>query len=85
MIRQAATTLDRHLERRERLQHDKSDPGAVVPLVKELDARAHPDPTRPALATFYGATDGSVGVTDLVGFNAVDGWYVNTVAASRPA
>jgi beta-galactosidase len=65
------------------LQHDKSDPGAVVPLVTALHALARAeDPTRPtALATFYGATDPSVGLTDLVGFNRYDGWYVNTIEA----
>jgi beta-galactosidase len=63
------------------LQHDKSDPGAVAPLVSALHAHAHvEDPTRPtSLATFYGPADPSVGVTDLVGFNRYDGWYVNAI------
>jgi beta-galactosidase len=68
------------------LQHDKSDPGTVTPLIKALVAVARrEDPTRPtSLATFYGATDESAGVTDLVGFNRYDGWYVNTLAAFAP-
>jgi beta-galactosidase len=68
------------------LQHDKSEPGAIVPLVKALAAAARrEDPTRPtSLATFYGATDPSVGLTDLVGFNRYDGWYVNTLSAFAP-
>src|SRR5262249_50431110 len=68
------------------LQHDKSDAGAVVPLVTALNERAHEeDPSRPSsLATFYGADDPSVGVTDLVGFNRYDGWYVNTIEAFAP-
>lgn len=63
------------------LQHDKSDPGAVAPLISALNAHARAeDPTRPtSLATFYGPTDPSVGVTDLVGFNRYDGWYVNAI------
>jgi beta-galactosidase len=68
------------------LQHDKSDPGAIVPLVRALHelARAE-DPTRPtSLATFYGANDPSVGLTDLVGFNRYDGWYVNAIEAFAP-
>jgi len=68
------------------LQHDKSDPGAVVPLVNALNALAHEeDPSRPtALATFYGATDPSAEITDLVGFNRYDGWYVGTIEAFAP-
>src|SRR5262249_3468497 len=68
------------------LQHDKSDAGAIVPLVTALNARAHEeDPSRPSsLATFYGADDASVGITDLVGFNRYDGWYVNTIEAFAP-
>ncbi|HVZ72383.1 MAG TPA: glycoside hydrolase family 2 TIM barrel-domain containing protein [Polyangia bacterium] len=63
------------------LQHDKSDPGAVEPLVAALNARAHEeDPSRPtALATFYAPTDPSAAITDLVGFNRYDGWYVKTI------
>jgi beta-galactosidase len=59
------------------LQHDKSDPGAVEPLIEALNARAHEeDPTRPtSLATFYAPTDPSAAITDLVGFNRYDGWY----------
>jgi beta-galactosidase len=68
------------------LQHDKSDPGAVEPLVKALDARAHEeDPSRPtSLATFYPATDPSAAITDLVGFNRYDGWYVGAIDAFAP-
>jgi beta-galactosidase len=68
------------------LQHDKSEPGAIVPLIKALAATARrEDPTRPtSLATFYDATDPSVGLTELVGFNRYDGWYVNTLAAFAP-
>ena len=68
------------------LQNDKSDADAVVPLVRALDELAHrEDPSRPtALATFYGATDPSASITDLVGFNRYDGWYVNTIEAFAP-
>jgi beta-galactosidase len=68
------------------LQHDKSDAGAIVPLVTALHERAREeDPSRPtSLATFYGADDASVGLTDLVGFNRYDGWYVNTIEAFAP-
>jgi beta-galactosidase len=68
------------------LQHDKSDPGAVEPLIEALNARAHEeDPTRPTtLATFYPATDPSAAITDLVGFNRYDGWYVKTVEEFAP-
>jgi beta-galactosidase len=68
------------------LQHDKSDPGAVEPLVTALNARAHEeDPSRPtSLATFYPATDPSAAITDLVGFNRYDGWYVKTIEEFAP-
>jgi len=68
------------------LQHDKSDAGAVVPLVTALTATAREeDPTRPtSVATFYDATDPSTSITDLVGFNRYDGWYVNTIEAFAP-
>jgi beta-galactosidase len=68
------------------LQHDKSDAGAIVPLITALNARAHEeDPSRPSsLATFYGPDDASVGITDLVGFNRYDGWYVNTIESFAP-
>jgi beta-galactosidase len=68
------------------LQRDKSDPGAVEPLVKALNALAHAeDPSRPtSLATFYAATDPSAAITDLVGFNRYDGWYVNAIDAFAP-
>jgi beta-galactosidase len=68
------------------LQHDKSDPGAVEPLVTALNALAHAeDPSRPtALATFYAPTDPSAQITDLVGFNRYDGWYANTIEAFAP-
>jgi beta-galactosidase len=68
------------------LQHDKSDPGAVEPLITALHAHAHAeDPSRPtSLATFYPATDPSAEITDLVGFNRYDGWYVNTIEAFAP-
>jgi beta-galactosidase len=68
------------------LQHDKSDAGAVVPLVTALNTLAHEqDPSRPtSLATFYGATDPSATITDLVGFNRYDGWYVGTIEAFAP-
>jgi beta-galactosidase len=36
------------------------------------------------VATFYGATDESAGLTDLVGFNRYDGWYVNAMGAFGP-
>jgi beta-galactosidase len=68
------------------LQHDKSDPGAIEPLVAALHARARrEDPSRPtSLATFYAPTDPSAAITDLVGFNRYDGWYVNTIEAFAP-
>jgi beta-galactosidase len=68
------------------LQHDKSDPGAVEPLVKALNALAHAeDPSRPTtLATFYAPTDPSAEITDLVGFNRYDGWYSGTIEAFAP-
>jgi beta-galactosidase len=68
------------------LQHDKSDPGTLVPLVSALHALARQeDPSRPtSLATFYAATDPSAAITDLVGFNRYDGWYVNTIEAFAP-
>ncbi|HTA18606.1 MAG TPA: glycoside hydrolase family 2 TIM barrel-domain containing protein [Polyangia bacterium] len=68
------------------LQHDKSDAGALVPLVSALNEVAHrEDPSRPTtLATFYAATDPSASITDLVGFNRYDGWYVNTIEAFPP-
>jgi len=68
------------------LQHDKSDPGTLVPLVSALHALARQeDPSRPtSLATFYDSTDPSAAITDLVGFNRYDGWYVNTIEAFAP-
>jgi beta-galactosidase len=68
------------------LQHDKSDPGAVEPLVRALHERARAeDPSRPtSLATFYAATDPSAAITDLVGFNRYDGWYVGAIDAFAP-
>jgi beta-galactosidase len=68
------------------LQHDKSDPGAVEPLITSLNAHAHAeDPSRPtSLATFYPATDPSAEITDLVGFNRYDGWYVKTIEEFAP-
>jgi beta-galactosidase len=65
------------------LQHEKSDAGAVAPLVKALNAHAHgEDPSRPtSLATFYPSTDPTAEITDLVGFNRYDGWYVSTIEA----
>ncbi len=68
------------------LQHDKSDAGALEPLVTALHRRARrEDPSRPtSLATFYGATDPSAAITDLVGFNRYDGWYVSTTDAFAP-
>jgi len=68
------------------LQRDKSDAGAALPLIEALAALAHEeDSTRPAtLATFYASTDPSAALTDLVGFNRYDGWYVNTMAAFAP-
>jgi beta-galactosidase len=68
------------------LQHDKSDAGAVEPLITALNDHAHAeDPSRPtSLATFYGAEDPSAGITDLVGFNRYDGWYVNTIEKFAP-
>ena len=68
------------------LQKDKSDAGAVEPLVHALDDLAHAeDPSRPtALATFYDATAASAAITDLVGFNRYDGWYVHDIAAFAP-
>jgi beta-galactosidase len=68
------------------LQHDKSDPGAVVPLVEALAARARKeDPTRPtSLATWYPATDPSAAITDLVGFNRYDGWYTKSIDDFAP-
>jgi beta-galactosidase len=68
------------------LQNDKSDPGTIVPLVSALHALARQeDPSRPtSLATFYDATDPSAAITDLVGFNRYEGWYVNTIEAFAP-
>jgi beta-galactosidase len=68
------------------LQDDKSDAGAVVPLIAALNDHAHrEDPSRPTtLATFYDATAPSAGITDLVGFNRYDGWYVHAIAAFAP-
>jgi beta-galactosidase len=68
------------------LQHDKSDPGSVEPLIEALNARAHEeDPTRPtSLATFYAATDPSAAITDLVGFNRYDGWYSRSIEEFAP-
>jgi beta-galactosidase len=68
------------------LQNDKSDAGAIVPLVHALNELGHQeDPSRPtSLATFYAATDPSASITDLVGFNRYDGWYVNTIEAFAP-
>jgi beta-galactosidase len=68
------------------LQHDKSDAGAVEPLITALNAHAHAeDPSRPtSLATFYPATDPSTEITDLVGFNRYDGWYVSSIEAFAP-
>ena len=68
------------------LQRDKSDAGAVEPLITALNALAHQeDPSRPtSLATFYPATDPSAEITDLVGFNRYDGWYVGTIEAFAP-
>jgi beta-galactosidase len=68
------------------LQPEKSEPGTLLPLIAALQAVAREeDPSRPTtLATFYGATDPSAAVTDLVGFNRYDGWYVNTIEAFAP-
>jgi beta-galactosidase len=68
------------------LQDDKSDAGAVVPLITALNDHAHhEDPSRPTtLATFYDATAASAEITDLVGFNRYDGWYVHAIEAFAP-
>jgi beta-galactosidase len=68
------------------LQTDKSEPGTIGPLLAALNALAHEeDPTRPTtLATFYAATDPSAAVTDVVGFNRYDGWYVGTLEDFAP-